>query len=73
MSVIQRGEEDEEARRKPMYPDITSIVGPVYTIQWNFYFLKYMLKKKYFDIRNQKLAKIGLQTGCDFELICEGW
>ena len=35
MSVIQRGEEDEdeEARRKPMYPDITSIVGPVYTIQ----------------------------------------
>ena len=45
MSVIQRGEEDEEARRKPMYPDITSIVGPVYTIQRNSYFLKYILKK----------------------------
>ena len=27
----------------------------------------------YYDIRNQKLAKIGLKTDCEFEPICEGW
>ena len=29
MSVIHQGEEDKEARRKPIYSDIISIVGPM--------------------------------------------
>ena len=49
----------EEARRRQTHPDITNMISPVLThIQMKFYYRKYMLKKKKYEIFSDDLMRL---------------